>query len=110
MEQEKIMEVHNLKKYFPVQSKVRMAPKSVKAVDDLSFDVYKGETFSLVGESGCGKSTTGRCLIHLLQVTDGKIIYKGKDITTITEKERRNLTQELQMIFQDPYTSLKSLF
>lgn len=106
MEQEKIMEVHNLKKYFPVQSKVRMAPKSVKAVDDLSFDVYKGETFSLVGESGCGKSTTGRCLIHLLQVTDGKIIYKGKDITTITEKERRNLTQELQMIFQDPYTSL----
>lgn len=106
MEQEKIMEVKHLKKYFPVQSRLRMEPKSVKAVDDVSFDVYRGETFSLVGESGCGKSTTGRCLIHLLEATEGTITYNGKDITRIKEKERRALTEELQMIFQDPYTSL----
>ena len=73
---DKILEVKNLKKYFPVESKVRVEPKSVKAVDDVSFDVYRNETLSIVGESGCGKSTTGRCLI------------------------------DLQMIFQDPYSSL----
>ncbi len=103
---EKIMEIKHLKKYFPVQSHVRMEPKSVKAVDDISLDIYKRETISLVGESGCGKSTTGRCSICLLPSTSGEIIYEGKDITKVKERERRNLAKELQMIFQDPYSSL----
>jgi peptide/nickel transport system ATP-binding protein/oligopeptide transport system ATP-binding protein len=106
MEAEKILEAKNLKKYFPVQSNIRMNPKSVKAVDDVSFHVYKGETLSLVGESGCGKSTTGRCAIGLLPITSGEVLYEGKDISKVKEKERRALTKELQMIFQDPYSSL----
>lgn len=107
MEREKILEVKNLKKYFPVQNTtIHAAPKSVKAVDDVSFNVYKGETFSLVGESGCGKSTTGRCLIGLIPATSGEVMYNGKDITQLNNKERRLMTSELQMIFQDPYSSL----
>ncbi|MDD6798588.1 MAG: ABC transporter ATP-binding protein [Bacteroides sp.] len=103
---EKILEVKHLKKYFPVESKVRVAPKSVKAVDDISLDVYSNETLSLVGESGCGKSTTGRCLIGLNQPTSGEVIYNGKNIANVKGKEQRLLCRELQMIFQDPYSSL----
>ena len=107
MEREKILEVKNLKKYFPVQNTtIHAAPKSVKAVDDVSFNVFKGETFSLVGESGCGKSTTGRCLIGLISATSGEVMYNGKDVTKLNNKERRLMTSELQMIFQDPYSSL----
>lgn len=84
---DKIFEVKNLKKYFPVESKVRVEPKSVKAVDDVSFDVYRNETLSIVGESGCGKSTTGRCLIGLNKPTSGEVIYNGKNIVGISDKE-----------------------
>lgn len=103
---DKILEVKNLKKYFPVESKVRVEPKSVKAVDDVSFDVYRNETLSIVGESGCGKSTTGRCLIGLDKPTSGEVIYNGKNIVGISDKEQRVLCKDLQMIFQDPYSSL----
>lgn len=103
---DKILEVKNLKKYFPVESKVRVEPKSVKAVDDVSFDVYRNETLSIVGESGCGKSTTGRCLIGLNKPTSGEVIYNGKNIVGIIDKEQRVLCKDLQMIFQDPYSSL----
>ena len=103
---DKILEVKNLKKYFPVESKVRVEPKSVKAVDDVSFDVYRNETLSIVGESGCGKSTTGRCLIGLNKPTSGEVIYSGKNIVGISYKEQRVLCKDLQMIFQDPYSSL----
>ena len=103
---DKIIEVKNLKKYFPVESKVRVEPKSVKAVDDVSFDVYRNETLSIVGESGCGKSTTGRCLIGLNKPTSGEVIYNGKNIVGISDKEQRVLCKDLQMIFQDPYSSL----
>ena len=97
---DKILEVKNLKKYFPVES------KAVKAVDDVSFDVYRNETLSIVGESGCGKSTTGRCLIGLNKPTSGEVIYNGKNIVGISDKEQRVLCKDLQMIFQDPYSSL----
>lgn len=103
---DKILEVKNLKKYFPVESKVRVEPKSVKAVDGVSFDVYRNETLSIVGESGCGKSTTGRCLIGLNKPTSGEVIYNGKNIVGISDKEQRVLCKDLQMIFQDPYSSL----
>lgn len=103
---DKILEVKNLKKYFPVESKVRVEPKSVKAVDDVSFDVYRNETLSIVGESGCGKSTIGRCLIGLNKPTSGEVIYNGKNIVGISDKEQRVLCKDLQMIFQDPYSSL----
>ena len=103
---DKILEVKNLKKYFPVESKVRVEPKSVKAVDDVSFDVYRNETLSIVGESGCGKSTTERCLIGLNKPTSGEVIYNGKNIVGISDKEQRVLCKDLQMIFQDPYSSL----
>ena len=103
---DKILEVKNLKKYFPVESKVRVEPKSVKAVDDVSFDVYRNETLSIVGESGCGKSTTGRCLIGLNKPTSGEVSYNGKNIVGISDKEQRVLCKDLQMIFQDPYSSL----
>lgn len=106
MTREPIMEVKNLKKYFIVQSKIRMQPKAVKAVDDVSFTLYKNETLSLVGESGCGKSTTGRSIICLTDPTEGQVFFEGNDIVKTKGKERRMLTKDLQMIFQDPYSSL----
>lgn len=106
MTRESIMEVKNLKKYFIVQSKIRMQPKAVKAVDDVSFTLYKNETLSLVGESGCGKSTTGRSIICLTDPTEGQVFFEGNDIVKTKGKERRMLTKDLQMIFQDPYSSL----
>ena len=97
---EKLLEVKNLKKYFPSGSQV------VKAVDDVSFDVYKGETLGLVGESGCGKSTTGRMTIRLLDATEGSILYKGKDIANLSGNALRDQRCKMQIIFQDPFSSL----
>ena len=97
---EKLLEVKNLKKYFPSGSQV------VKAVDDVSFDVYKGETLGLVGESGCGKSTTGRMTIRLLDATEGSILFKGKDIANLKGNELRDQRCKMQIIFQDPFSSL----
>ena len=106
MERQVILNLKNIKKYFPVQSTIRMQPRAVKAIDDVSLQVYQGETLSLVGESGCGKSTTGRCAIGLLETTSGTITYRDKDITHLKGKEKREMTKEMQMIFQDPYSSL----
>lgn len=101
------MEVRNLKKYFPMQSGLFGKTKSyVKAVDDISFDIYKGETLGLVGESGCGKSTTGRMLVDLLEPTEGKVLFNGTDIREIKKRSRRELSKNIQIIFQDPYASL----
>ncbi len=99
---EKLIEVRNLKQYFNVGKS-----NEVRAIDDISFDVYKGETLGLVGESGCGKSTTGRTLIKLYNATDGKVIFDGTDIQSIKKKkELLKFNRRMQMIFQDPYASL----
>lgn len=102
-----LLEVQNIKKYFPLKKKLFSRKQEyVKAVDGVSFHVYKGETLSLVGESGCGKSTTGRVLMKLLDATEGKVFFEGKDITHLNDDEIRPLRREFQMVFQDPYASL----
>ena len=102
-EKKKLVEVKHLKQYFGTKKNV------VKAIDDISFDIFEGETFGLVGESGSGKSTTGRALLRLYQPTDGEILFEGKDIATLTKgKELLEFRKEAQMIFQDPYASLDS--
>lgn len=102
-DKKKLVEVKHLKQYFGTKKNV------VKAIDDISFDIYEGETFGLVGESGSGKSTTGRALLRLYQPTDGEILFEGKDIATLTKgKELLEFRKEAQMIFQDPYASLDS--
>lgn len=104
---EKILEVKNLKKYFPIKAGFfKKTVGYVKACDDVSFDLYKGETLSLVGESGCGKSTTGRAIIKLLEATDGSVVFKGKKVFDLKGQELKSLRQEMQIIFQDPYSSL----
>lgn len=102
-EKKKLVEVKHLKQYFGTKNNL------VKAIDDISFDIYEGETFGLVGESGSGKSTTGRALLRLYQPTDGEILFEGKDIASLTKgKELLEFRKEAQMIFQDPYASLDS--
>ena len=102
-DKKKLVEVKHLKQYFGTKKNVE------KAIDDISFDIYEGETFGLVGESGSGKSTTGRALLRLYQPTDGEILFEGKDIATLTKgKELLEFRKEAQMIFQDPYASLDS--
>ncbi|TQR20219.1 ABC transporter ATP-binding protein [Psychrobacillus vulpis] len=99
---EKLLEIKNLKQYFN-QGK----PNEVRAVDDVSFDIYKGETLGLVGESGCGKSTTGRTIIRLYDATDGEVIYDGVNVhDKKSKKDLKTFNQKMQMIFQDPYASL----
>jgi peptide/nickel transport system ATP-binding protein len=106
-----LIEVRNLKKYFPVRrgfvaQLVSREQIWVKAVDDISFDIRKNEVFVLAGESGCGKTTTGRVILNLTAPSDGSITYSGVDLTTITKQEMKALRPKLQIIFQDPYESL----
>ena len=106
-EQEKLLEIKNLKKYFPVKEGVfRRTVAHVKAVDDISFHIKKGETLGLVGESGCGKSTAGRTILRLLEATEGEIWFEGKNLLALDKKELREMRKEMQIIFQDPYASL----
>jgi peptide/nickel transport system ATP-binding protein len=95
-----LIEVNHLKKYFNVPAGVN------HAVDDISFTVHKGETVGVVGESGCGKSTLGRSIIRLLEATDGQVLLEGKDITHVQGKELKKVREEVQIVFQDPYSSL----
>ncbi|KJS07569.1 MAG: ABC transporter ATP-binding protein [Flavobacteriales bacterium BRH_c54] len=105
--QEPILEIKNLKTYFPISKGVfGRAKEYVKAVNDVSFKVYPGETLGLVGESGCGKTTLGRTILKLVEPTAGNIIFEGKDITNLGVKEMREYRKEMQIIFQDPYSSL----
>lgn len=102
-----LLEVQNIKMHFPIKKKMFSREKGfIKAVDGVSFTVKEGETLSIVGESGCGKSTTGRVLMKLLEATEGKIVFEGKDITGLNEDQIRPYRKEFQMIFQDPYASL----
>ncbi|MCD4672377.1 MAG: dipeptide ABC transporter ATP-binding protein [Anaerolineaceae bacterium] len=108
MERDVLLRVEGLKKYFPVvQGKLLGRQiQQLRAVDDVSFEVYKGETLGLVGESGCGKSTTGRSILQLYRPTGGKVFYDGTDLMKAPKSDLRRLRQKMQMIFQDPYASL----
>jgi len=102
-----ILQVKNLKKYFPVGTGFfKETEKYLTAVDDISFEIRKGETFGLVGESGCGKTTAGRTILRLYEITDGRVIFDGVDITDISQKEMLPFRKRMQIIFQDPYASL----
>ena len=103
-----LVKVRNLKKHFPINSGliIQRQVGAVKAVDDISFDVYKGETLGLVGESGCGKSTTGRTVLQLYKPTSGSIEFEGQELTTMKPDELRKMRRRMQMIFQDPFASL----
>ncbi|WP_407637652.1 ABC transporter ATP-binding protein [Atopobium fossor] len=106
---EPLLHVEHLTKEFPVESGVlasRMNKKRVHAVNDVSFDIWPGETFGLVGESGCGKSTTGRCIMHLTQPTSGKVVFDGKDVGKLNKAGLKEMRRNMQFIFQDPYASL----
>jgi peptide/nickel transport system ATP-binding protein/oligopeptide transport system ATP-binding protein len=104
---DKLMEVKNLKKYFNVGSSgFFQKPNYVQAVDDVTFDIYKGETLGIVGESGCGKSTMGRLLVTLLDSTSGEILFEGKEVNAIRKNNRKDISKNIQIIFQDPYASL----
>ena len=107
MEQEVILRVENLKKYFPIKGGFfSKSIGNVKAVDGVSLEVRKGETLGIVGESGCGKSTTGRAILQLLKPTGGKVYFKDQDLSKLSKKEMRALRPKMQLIFQDPYSSL----
>ena len=103
---ENCLEVQNLKKYFELKAGFFKKPNILKAVDDVSFSIAKGESMGLVGESGCGKTTIGRTVLKLYEPTDGKILYQGDDITNLDDKQMVPYRKKIQMIFQDPYTSL----
>jgi peptide/nickel transport system ATP-binding protein/oligopeptide transport system ATP-binding protein len=107
-----IIEVRNLTKYFTVTSGLFLQKRiaQVRAVDGVTFAIHKGETLGLVGESGCGKTTVGKCLLQLYQPTGGKVFFQGKDLCRLSEKELRPVRQKLQVIFQDPYGSLNPRF
>jgi len=108
MAEEKLLEVKNLKKYFNLRSGFfsRKSAGTVKAIDNISFYIKKGETFGLVGESGCGKSTTVRVILRLINATAGEVRYKSVDLFNLKKREMFNVRREIQIIFQDPYASL----
>ena len=102
-----LLTVKNLKKYYPITGGVLGREiGTVKAVDDVSFSVRKGETLGLVGESGCGKSTTGRSILRLIEPTDGEIIFDGKNVSSMSREELRKVRRDMQIVFQDPFASL----
>jgi oligopeptide transport system ATP-binding protein len=104
---EVLLSVKDLKMHFPIKGGLLGRTQGyVKAVDGVTFDIFKGETFGLVGESGCGKSTTGRALLRLLEATSGSVRFDGKDIFALSENELRTARREMQLIFQDPFSSL----
>lgn len=104
---EPLLQVENLKKYYPINGgKFGSVSETVRAVDGVSFTVNEGETLGIVGESGCGKSTTGRMIMRLIEPTEGKIIFQNRNIMELTKREMRKARKDIQMIFQDPFASL----
>src|SRR5919204_4050933 len=105
---DELLVVDDVKKYFPVTRGIIFQKEiaSVKAVDGVSFSVTQGQTLGIVGESGCGKSTLARCIVRLLDVTAGRIVFDGRDITHLRGADLQQLRRELMMVFQDPYASL----
>ena len=103
-----LVEVRNLKMYFPITAGVlrRRKVAEVRAIDDVSFEIYKGQTLGLVGESGCGKTTTGRCVLRVYRPTSGQIFFQGKEISTLPEEQIRPVRRQMQLVFQDPFSSL----
>ncbi|MCF2622056.1 ABC transporter ATP-binding protein [Collinsella tanakaei] len=104
-----LLKVEHLTKEFPAEAGMlasRFSKRVVSAVNDVSFEIHAGETFGLVGESGCGKSTTGRCIMRLTKPTSGKVYFQGHDIASMSHKELKSMRREMQFIFQDPYASL----
>jgi peptide/nickel transport system ATP-binding protein len=107
LEQTAIIEIKNLKKHFVMtRGIIKKKTTKVRAVDGLNFDVYQGETLGIVGESGCGKSTTGQLILGLLDATEGNIFFQNKDLAVLSQEELRKARRDLQVIFQDPYSSL----
>jgi len=103
-----LLTVRNLKKHFPIKRGILFSKQvgAVKAVDGLDFTIKKGETLGMVGESGCGKSTTGRLILRLIEATDGEVIFEGRNVLTLNNTEMRALRREMQIVFQNPYASL----
>jgi oligopeptide transport system ATP-binding protein len=103
-----VLEVTDLRKHFPIRSRglIRRTVGAVKAVDGISFELYPGEVLGLVGESGCGKSTTGRAILHLQPATSGSVKFAGRELTSLNRGQMRPLRREIQIVFQDPYASL----
>ncbi|WP_246197253.1 ABC transporter ATP-binding protein [Cytobacillus depressus] len=106
MEEQPLLKVKNLKKHFEISQGLFKEKIIVRAVDDVSFSIRRGETFALVGESGCGKSTTGRAILRLTDATSGEVAFNGKNILSLKYEEMRSLRKRMQMVFQDPYASL----
>src|SRR6266550_3541551 len=105
---DELLAVENVKKYFPITRGIIFKKQiaQVQAVDGVSFSVKQGETLGIVGESGCGKSTLARCIVRLLDTTEGRITFEGRDITKLSRASMRPVRRQMTMIFQDPYASL----